>query len=230
MKLTLPIAFGVLSAVVVEMMLLLPTQAAPPQAGGESNEPTRQARPADADAVPDIPVFVDGPGPKPYDAPKLTSRPQRSHTPGQRRAISLVPRHDKGLEMRTSGTRPDGSATYHCKGGFVITSKSFKSGTIRIEAEEAEISVGPQPKDEPREFPDQRTMLDHNDSPMKARFKGNVIVREDQGNTPNPRGEWTIHASEVEYDYAADRLLATDAKMEMSSSGSRARSRSRRSE
>ncbi len=50
---------------------------------------------------------------------------------------------------------------------------------------------------------------------------GAVVVREDRVNMPGDRDEWTILAREVEYDYAADLLVATDAKMEIRASGSR---------
>ena len=48
---------------------------------------------------------------------------------------------------------------------------------------------------------------------MKFRFKGNVVVREDQKKNPGGRGQRTIRAPEVEYGCVADRLIATDAKM-----------------
>ncbi len=104
----------------------------------------------------------------------------------------------------------------------MVVSKSIKYGTFQIEAEEAEITRGPEPKvDEPDENPDAQTLRVNNDCPMKFRFRGDVIVREDQTKTPRQRGQWTIHAPEVEYDAVADRVTATDAKMEIRASGLR---------
>ncbi len=56
---------------------------------------------------------------------------------------------------------------------------------------------------------------------MTIRFKGNVVVREDQTKPPGQRDQWTIRAHEVDYDCVVDRLIATDAKMELSASGLR---------
>jgi hypothetical protein len=222
MKWTMPYGFGVLGVVVAGMMLTRLAQATAPQAAGESKEPTRQARSADSGAVPDIPVFVDPPEPTPAHAARLTSRPERSRTPSQQRTIALLPRDETPLNVRSFGTAPDGRELFTCKGGVVIVSKSLKYGTIRIEADEAEISRGPEPKvDKPDENFDAQTYRVENNCPLKVRFRGNVVARDDQNKTPGQHGEWTIRAPEVEYDCVADRLIATDAKMEISASGLR---------
>ena len=102
----------------------------------------------------------------------------------------------------------------------MIVSKSPKAGTIRIEADEAEISRGPQPKDrEADEVSADETWLDDNELPMHVRFKGNVVVREDQGKITGQRDQRTIRAPVVEFDYAADHLLATDAQLEIIAPG-----------
>ena len=61
MKRAMPYGFGVLGVVVAGMMLLRLSQAAAQEAAGELKAPARQARTADADTVPDIPVLVDHP-------------------------------------------------------------------------------------------------------------------------------------------------------------------------
>ncbi len=220
MKLTMPNGFGVLGAIVVGMMLMRTSQAAVPQDVGEKNEPNRQAPAAATDAVPDIPVLVDLPESKSDHAPGLKSRPERPHTPGKERTISIVPRHGTIPEMHALGYGPDGVDTYILRAGVVIVSKSLKYGTIRIEAGEAVMSFGPRPKvDGPRAPPDGDTFRDDIDTPMKIRFKGNVVVHQDQGEIARGHEQRTVRAPEVEFDYVADRLLATDAKMEISAPG-----------
>lgn len=111
----------------------------------------------------------------------------------------------------------DGVENHILKGGIVIVSKSLKYGTIRIEDEEAEISHGPRPKvDEPA---DGESFRDDIDTPMTIRFKGNVVAQQRHSEIEGGREQWTIRAPEVEFDCVADRLLATDAKMEISAAG-----------
>jgi hypothetical protein len=222
MKRTMPYGFAVLGVVVAGMMLLALSQAAAQEAAGELKAPARQARTADADTVPDIPVLVDPPESASEHAAGLTSPPERSRTSDQQRTIAMLSRHETALDIRMFGTGPDGRESFICKGGIVIVSKSLKFGTIQIEAEEAEISRGPKPKvDEPDENRDAQTLRIDNDCPMKVRFSGSVVVRQDRTKTPGQLGEWTIRAPEVEYDCVADRLIATDAKMELIASGLR---------
>ncbi len=94
MKWTMPHGFGVLGAVVAGMMLMCLSQAAAQEAAGESQEPTRQARSADAIAVRNIPVLVDRPESTPEHAAGFSSRPERSRTPGQQRTIAILARHE----------------------------------------------------------------------------------------------------------------------------------------
>jgi hypothetical protein len=150
----------------------------------------------------------------------LTSRTRPRRTPGDQRTTAIFQRYATGLDMWASGTRPDGVETFIIQGGVVIVSKSLKYGTIRIEAEDAEISRGPAPEvDEPREPPDGKMFGDNIDFPMKIRFKGNVVVHQAQGKISGGREQRTIRAPEVEFDYVADRLIATDAKMEITAPG-----------
>jgi hypothetical protein len=205
---------------VVGLILVCPSQAAAAQAAVESEKATRQAPRPNTDAVPDIPAIVEPAEPILARATGSTSHPKRPLPPDRRRAITIVPRHDKALEMSTYGSRPDGTQTFYCRGGIVITGKSLISGTIRIEAEAAEISAGPKLRDgDAREADDHESGVEDTNQPFKVRFIGNVIVDQVQAYRSGQRYKWAIRAPELEYEYVADRLVATDAKMEITASG-----------
>jgi hypothetical protein len=222
MKRTMPEGVGVVGAFVAGVMMALGPQAAARQAPGDSKEPSRGIRADNVDAVPDIPVLVDIPElVEPRGDAISKPLPRRPQTPGLWRKISIFQRHLTPLDLWSLGSGPDGLETFICRGGVVIISKSLKYGTVRIEAEEAEIVRGPVPKDEsPDRDPADTISRENADLQMRVRFKGNVVVNQTAGETAGQDDRRTIRAREVEFDYVTNRLTATHARMEISAAGS----------
>ena len=133
--------------------------------------------------------------------------------------VSLFPRHERGLEITQLPKRPDGSDTWIFRGGIVIVSTVPKFGTIDIAAEEAEIRRGPHRALGETSGTDREMWVEHDEQSMEAHLKGNVVVRQNQDKIAGTGEQRTIHAPQVDYDFVTDRLLATDAELEVAAPG-----------
>ncbi len=101
------------------------------------------------------------------------------------RTTSLFARSGRQLQIVQLPATPDGVTTYICRGGINIVTQSAKSGTIDIEADEAVIWRGPDPeKGEPSIGPNGETWVDDARQPMEVYLEGNVVVRQDEENSP----------------------------------------------
>ena len=112
--------------------------------------------------------------------------------------------HDKSvrskrrqLQIVQLPTTPDGVKTYICRGGINIVSRTAKSGTIDIEADEAVIWRGPDRKQgEPTPGPNGETLVDDANQPMEVYLEGNVVVRQDQQKFAGKGDQRTVRAAD----------------------------------
>ena len=106
--------------------------------------------------------------------------------------------------------------TYICRGGINIVTRTAKSGTIDIEADEAVIWRGPDPKKgEPTIGPDGETLVDDARQPMEVYLEGNVVVRQDQQKFAGKGDQRTVRAPRLYYDFLTERLVAPNAEMDL---------------
>ena len=132
------------------------------------------------------------------------------------RTTSLFARSGRRLQIVQLPATPDGVITYICRGGINIVTQSVKSGTIDIEADEAVIWRGPDPKrGEPAIGPDGETFVDDARRPMEVYLEGNVVVRQDQRKFAGKGDQRTVRAPRLYYDFLTERLLAPDAEMDL---------------
>jgi hypothetical protein len=132
------------------------------------------------------------------------------------RTTSLFTRSGRQLQIVKLPPTPDGSTTWIFRGGINIVSQSAKSGTIDIEADEAVMWRGPDPKKgEPSIGPNGETFVDDARQPMEVYLEGNVVVRQDQRKFAGKGDQKTVRAPRLYYDFLTERLLAPDAEIDL---------------
>lgn len=132
------------------------------------------------------------------------------------RTTSLFARSGRQLQILQLPTTAEGVKTYICRGGINIVTRTAKSGTIDIEADEAVIWRGPdRKKGEPSPGPNGETWVDDANQPMEVYLEGNVVVRQDQQKFAGKGDQRTVRAPRLYYDFLTERLVAPDAEMDL---------------
>ena len=183
MKLTMPEGLGLLGAVIVGVLLVLGSQAAPPRQVSGSEENLQEVPGTAVREVKDKPALEAQPPSKPgiRNETGPTIRPLTQVPPRNPRAITLFPRDERQLQIVKLPTTPEGVVTYKCRGGIKIVCESQKIGTIQMEADEAVIKrVEPENYEERAVATKGVGWIDEADLRMEVRLKGNAIVRQDQ--------------------------------------------------
>jgi hypothetical protein len=211
MKLTIPEGLGLLGAVVVGALLVLGSQAAPPQTVSNSKEIIHSAPGTAVVDVKDMPA-LEALLPSEQGIRNdtgTTIRPLPHVPPRNTRSITISRRDVRRLEIVQLPTRPDGVVTYNCRGGIKIVCKSQKFGTICLEADEAVITRVERQRDEnPAKAPNGETWIDEAALPMEVSLRGDVIFCKDVDKTAGKGDQWTIRAPELEYDFVTGRVVA----------------------
>ena len=108
------------------------------------------------------------------------------------------------------------SISISCRGGINLVTRTPKSGTIDIEADEAVIWRGPDPKKgEPAIGPYGETWVDDSRQPMEVYLEGNVVLRQDENKFAGKGDQRTVRAPRLYYDFLTDRFLAPNAEIDM---------------
>ncbi len=132
------------------------------------------------------------------------------------RTTSFFARSGRRLEITQLDTLPDGTRTYICRGGINIVTRTAKSGTIDIEADEAVIWRGPDlNKGEPVIGPNGETWVDDSRQPMEVYLEGHVILRQDEQKYAGKGDQRTVRAPKLYYDFLTDRFLAPNAELDL---------------
>jgi beta-lactamase regulating signal transducer with metallopeptidase domain len=182
MKLTMPEGLGLLGAVIVGVLLVLGSQAAPLRQVSGSEENLQEVPGTAVREVKDKPALEAQPPSTPgiRNDTGPTIRPLTQVPPRNPRAITLFPRDERQLQIVKLPTTPEGVVTYKCRGGIKIVCKSQKIGTIEMEADEAVIKrVERQNYDERAAATKGVGWIDEADLPMEVLLKGNVIFCQD---------------------------------------------------
>jgi beta-lactamase regulating signal transducer with metallopeptidase domain len=214
MKLTMPEGLGLLGAVIVGVLLVLGSQAAPPQAVSNPIQMTRQIPGTGGDDVKDKPLLETRPPTEQVtrDNASTTTRPLTPTPPKNLRAVSISPRDARRLQIVQLPTTPEGAVKYQCRGGIKIVCKSQRFGTIRMEADEAVIKrVDPVINDPP--FDRSVTWSEDSEVPMEIQLRGNVIVCREKDKTAGD-GVY-LRASALKYDFVTGRAVVLHAKPEL---------------
>ena len=155
------------------------------------------------------------------DAINSTTSPRTTVQPDRRRSTSLLPRSAQRLQIRQLPQAIPGVITLICQGGIKIVTKSPRFGSLRMEANEAVIvRYLHHRKGETVAGSNGETWVEEDELPMEVHMKGDVIFRQDQGKIAGKADEQTVRASQLDYDFVTNRLVATDAEIvAMSSSG-----------
>jgi len=236
-----------LGAVIVGASVVLGSHAAQPKRAGDPDEMIRQvpgkavddvkdipvpgAPPGKAAGLPiettdpsaepmDIPVHGSLPGPRAGNASNSTPPPTVPLLPASQRVTSLFPRDVRKLEIRRLANTSDGMENWMCRGGIKILTKTPKFGTIEIEADVAGIWRGPHPKKlKSVTGPKGETWVDHDELPMKVWVRGDVILRQVQDSNTGKGEQRIFRATELDYDFVTDHVIAVDAKLEVVAPG-----------
>jgi hypothetical protein len=132
------------------------------------------------------------------------------------RTTSLFTRSGRQLQIQQLPTTPDGVNTYIIRGGINLVTRTAKSGTIDIEADEAVIWRGPDPqKGAPSIGPNGETWVDDSRRPMEVYLEGNVVLRQDENKFAGKGDQRTVRAPRLYYDFLTDRFLAPNAEIDM---------------
>jgi hypothetical protein len=132
------------------------------------------------------------------------------------RTTSIFPRSGRRMQMVQLPTTPEGVKTYIFRGGITLVSRTAKSGTIDIEADEAVIWRAPDnKKGEPAVGPNGETWVDDSRQPMEVYLEGNVILRQDENKFAGKGDQRTVRAPRMYYDFLTDRFLAPNAEIDM---------------
>jgi hypothetical protein len=135
---------------------------------------------------------------------------------GNFRTTSLFTRSGRRLQIVELPPTPDGVKTYIFRGGINLVTRTAKSGTIDIEADEAVIWRAPNPnKGEPSIGPNGETWVDDSRQPMEVYLEGNVILRQDENKFAGKGDQRTVRAPRLYYDFLTDRFLAPNAEIDM---------------
>ena len=165
-------------------------------------------------AVPELPRT--GPVEGESNEEKTAPAPPVVPIMGGFRTTSLYPRSGRQLQIVPLPTTPDGVKTYLCRGGINIVTRTAKSGTIDIEADEAVIWRKPDRKQgEPTTGPNGETFVDDANQPMEVYLEGNVVVRQDQQKFAGKGDQRTIRAPRLYYDFLTERMVAPNAEMDL---------------
>jgi hypothetical protein len=140
--------------------------------------------------------------------------------PGSQRVTFIQSRTGRDLDIQQIGTTPDGYQVYIVRNGVnIVTQAPGKFGTIDVEADQAVIWRGPEPKEgESRRGPNGE-FIESDRQPFEVYLEGHVIVRQDQRKWAGHSDQRTLRAPWVYYNFLTDRFIAHDAEIDMFAPG-----------
>jgi hypothetical protein len=214
---------------------------AQPPTGRATRQPVVDLPPIEGPPGIDVPALPEGPRDQPPTVEALpgrepeSSEPQPSPEgparrpegpiapilPGTRRVTSITPRSGREVDLSLVATTPEGIEIYVVRGGVnIVVNAPEKFGIIDIEADQAVIWRGPQPKEgESQRGPSGEYIDDANRHPMEVYLEGNVIVRQDQRKWAGRGDQRTLRAPQVYYNFLTDRFIANKAEIDMFAPG-----------
>jgi hypothetical protein len=132
------------------------------------------------------------------------------------RTTNITARSGRRLQIEELPATPDGVKTYLFRGGINMVTRTAKSGTIDIEADEAVIWKGPDNKPgEPAIGPNGEMWVDDSRQPMEVYLEGNVVLRQDENKFAGKGDQRTVRAPRLYYDFLTDRFVAPNAEIDM---------------
>ena len=195
----------------------------PRGAGPESCRPIREDLPPNIEPLP-------GPtGRSPFPSCREPTGPPRARArdadplprscPGAQRRHDHEPFTRSGRQLQISADRrrpPTAYEIYIVRGGINIVTRTAKSGTIDIEADEAVIWRGPTARRASRPSgPTARPGSTTAAQPMEVYLEGNVVLRQDENKFAGKGDQRTVRAPRLYYDFLTDRFLAPNAEIDM---------------
>ena len=130
-------------------------------------------------------------------------------SPGTQRDDLIISPSGRPLQIVQLPATPDGMVTYICRGGINLVTEVAKFGIIDIEADQAVIWRGPEPREgRTCHRPQWRNIDDAVKQPMEVYLEGNVMLRQDESKFAGKGDQRTLRAPRVYYDFLSDRFLA----------------------
>jgi hypothetical protein len=166
--------------------------------------------------VPSLPRRGRVEGEVEVEQPKAAPPPPVVPILGNFRTTYLSARSGRQLQIEELPPRPDGVTTYILRGGINLVTRTAKSGTIDIEADDAVIWRGPSvDPGEPVNGPNGEVWVDDSRRPMEVYLEGNVILRQDENKFAGKGDQRTVRAPRLYYDFLTDRFVAPNAEIDM---------------
>jgi hypothetical protein len=140
--------------------------------------------------------------------------------PGSQRVTFIQGRRGELLDLKLLATTPEGQEIYIVRNGVnIVVTYEGKFGTIDLEADQAVIWRGPEPKEGQSQRGPNGEFIDSKNTPMEVYLEGHVIVRQDERKIAGRGDQRTLRSPRLYYNFLTDRFVAPDAEIDMFSPG-----------
>jgi hypothetical protein len=150
--------------------------------------------------------------------PKKPRNPYLPFVPGSQRVTRIFPRNGTSMVMEQM-KRANGLDTTVVRGGVNIVLESPQLGVVDIVADSAVIWRRVDEKGRSYMLGPTGEQIDDPNQPLEVYLEGNVVIRQDEHKVAGNGDQKTVFAKRAFYDLRSERLIATDAEVNMFAPG-----------